>query len=96
MAVMLLKSTRFMYPQARDAPIFLDLRRIHNLDTPPGGRNGKKFVVSKRILAEKSQVNKAFGTVNEAHMYWAYEAIRMEDLGMEKMNFKIDGFHEED
>ena len=96
MAVMLLRSTRFMYPQARNAPVFLDLRRIHDLDTPPGGRNGKKFVVSKRLLAEKTHINKGFDTLPAARSYWCDEAIKLEDLGMDKMNFTISGFHEED
>lgn len=91
-----LRSSRFMYPQNRDAPVFLDLRRIHNTDTPPGGKNGKKFVVSKRVLAAKTHINKGFTTLPEARSYWCGEAIKLEDLGMEKMDFVISGFHEED
>ena len=89
-----LRSSRFMYPQNRDAPVFLDLRRLHNLDNPPGGRNGKKFVVTKRL--PKIVINKGFDTLPEARNYWCGEAIKLEDLGMQKMDFTIQGFHEED
>ena len=90
-----LRSSRFLYPNG-DAPIFLDLRRLHNLDSPPGGRGNKKFVVSKRVLAAKTTINKGFDTLNEARTHWCVEAMKMEDMGMQKMDFTISGFHEED
>jgi len=74
--------------------VFLDLRRIHNLDNPPGGKGGKKFVVSRRVRG--ATINKGFVTLPEARNYWCGEAIKLEDLGMEKMDFTISGFHEED
>ena len=91
-----LRSSRFMYPQNRAEPVFLDLRRFHNLDNPPGGKKGKKFVVSKRVLAAKTTINKGFDTLNEARTHWCVEAMRLEDMGMQKMDFTISGFHEED
>ena len=91
-----LRSSRFMFPQNRDAPVFLGLRRMHNLDTPPGGRGGKKFVVTKLMPAVKVVVNKGFGTLNEARRYFLEEASKLEDQGMDKFDFKISGFHEED
>lgn len=100
MAVMCLRSTRFMDPMTRDHPVFLDLRRVHNLHAPPGGKNSKEFVVMKRMPARSPLPSKmvkwAFDTLPEARSQWLYEGYLMEDKGMEKLDFLIQGFHEED
>ena len=100
MAVMCLRSTRFMDPMTREHPIFLDLRRIHDIGAPMGAKNAKEFVVLKRMPGSAPVPSKtlkwAFGTKAEARHQWVYEAMMLEDKGMQKMDFLIQGFHEED
>ena len=100
MAVMCLRSTRFMDPMTRDHPVFLDLRRIHNIQAARGEKNAKQFIVTKRMPGLAPVPSKtlkwAFGTKAEAKHQWVYEAMMLEDKGMEKLDFLIKGFHEED
>jgi hypothetical protein len=89
-----------MDPMSRSTPVFLDLRRVHTLNAPPGGRGNKEFVVTKRMPAQTplpaKMVKWEFGTLEEARRQWLYEGYIMEDKGMEKMDFLVQGFHEED
>ena len=95
MAVMLLRSTQFLYPHNRAEPVFLDLRRFHNIKAL-GGKNAKKFVVSERLPAIDKIINTGFDTKAEAKQFYCERLVTLEDLGMDKMNFTISGFHEED
>jgi len=100
MSVMCLRSTRFMDPMSRDFPIFLELRRFHNIKAGRGDKNSKAFVVMKRMMGSKTVPTETlkwpFGTKAEARRHWLAEAFILEDKGLEKLDFKIDGFHEED
>jgi hypothetical protein len=89
-----------MDPMTRKHPVFLELRRCHDLGAPVGGKNSKEFVVMKRMPAAAPLPGKmlrwSFDTLEEARRQWLYEGVIMEDKGMQKMDFLIQGFHEED
>jgi len=88
-----LRSTRFMYPD-RSASIFLDLRRLHNVERPRDVRNARRFIVTRRF--GKTVTNTGFDNLNEARDYWRIEAMKMTDQGLIRQDFHISGFHEED
>lgn len=94
-----LRSSRFSLPDG-SAPVFLDLRRVHNIQRASVSGDNKHFVVSKRIskfaAGSDAIINKGFEHLNEARTYWCAEAIRLEDEGRVRMDFHISGFHDED
>jgi hypothetical protein len=75
--------------------VFIDLRRLHNLDEQ---RHNKGFVVTRRLKVDGKSlvVNKWHDTLREARVHWLTEASKLEDQGMTRLDFTITGFHEED
>ena len=91
-----LRSSRFMLGHDRTNPVHLDLRRLHNLKAE---NDNKAFVVTKRFwMPETGRItsSKHFDTLAEARRYWCEQAVMLEDQGMQRMDWHISGFHEED
>ncbi len=94
-----LRSTRFMMPDG-SASVFLDLRRLMDLDAMARGRKTRQFVVTRRLGHQvdgiKVIMNKSFDELPEARAYWCEQAMKYEDKGMQRLDIHIAGFHEED
>lgn len=82
------------------SPIFLDLRRTQDTDAVVRGRNSLQFVVTMRtgqkVAGCHQVINKRFDTLSEARRAWCEQAMKLEDQGLQKFDFCIAGFHEED
>ena len=81
-----LRSARFIYPD-NSASIFVELRRVQLGKEP-------KFLVSRRF--DRNMLNKSFGTLPEARIYWRGEVAKLTDQGLRRCDSQIAGFHEED
>ncbi len=94
-----LRSTRFQSAN-RQAQVFLELRRLMDLNAVASGRHTKQFVVTKRLGHKVAGVpiimKKNFDTLPEARTYWREQAMILTDQGMNRLDFHINGFHEED
>ena len=81
-----LRSARFVYAD-NSASISVDLRRVQLGKEP-------KFLVSRRF--GRNMLNKSFGTLPEARIYWKSEVAKLTDQGLRRCDPQITGFHEED
>ena len=92
-----LRSTRFQTAD-RQAEVFLELRRLMDVNAVASGRHTKQFVVTQRMRVANRPVitKKNFDTLPEARSYWREQAMILTDQGLEKLDFHISGFHEED
>lgn len=86
-----LRSAQFMYP-GRAGGIVIELRRHH--DTASRCDN-KEFLVTKRLTAMPVVMTKAFGTYREATRYWDEQVAVIADMGLERRDARIIGWHEE-
>ena len=77
-----LRSTRFISPD-RSISVFLDLRRLQDLDAIARGRFTLQFAVTRRlggkVGGQNVIINKSFDTLPEARSYWCEQAMKLED-----------------
>lgn len=82
------------------ASVFLELRRLQDLDAIARGRFSRQFVVTRRlgqsVAGIKIVTNKSFDELPEARRYWCEQALKYQDQGMQQLDLMITGFHEED
>ena len=92
-----LRSTRFQSAD-RQSQVFLDLRRLMDINALAASRHTKQFVVTKRMsLAGRPVITKKnFDTKTEARSYWLEQAMILTDTGMTRLDIHISGFHGED
>ena len=100
-----LRSSRFLKFEGGKAQVYLDLRRLQDIDAIAWGRYTRQFVVTRREPPQNRLTgigiiqNKWFDSLDGemgARAYWRDEAMKLIDSGYQKIDFTIMGFHEED
>ena len=86
-----LRSAQFMYADG-SAGVVVELRRHHDLHSQCAN---KEFLVTKRVTRPQIIMTKAFGTYPEATRYWDVEVAKLTNMGFERRDARIIGFHEE-
>lgn len=94
--VALLRLSRFMSPDKYNF-VLLELRQLQDTKALVTSRHTKQFCVTKRFTDFPNEIaNNWFDTKKAARQFWSEEAVKMEDAGMQRYDFTIHGFHEDD